>query len=250
MSLISVISCAHNEEEYVDRFLQSLQSSLEGFPHEVIFVADMCSDSTVEKAQSYDVKLLEKKWRRWRNSYAEALQYGFLHSRGNLISIMDVDLIVPKNFFRVLVPKVKGRVASATACLLTYPDTFMNRVIYAWEKTYQIAPLGRGPYGAARVIQKEALHRVGGFRDVFSTDTDLDFRLERLGYKSITVSEVVVYHARRSSIGSLVKRQIRLGRGRYMIGFGLMRTIGHSVFRLRPFVIAGWIMEWLQVPRR
>ncbi|HIE13833.1 TPA: glycosyltransferase [Candidatus Bathyarchaeota archaeon] len=253
MTLISVISCAHNEEEYVDRFLKSLLNSLKGFHYEIIFVADRCTDSTirkVEKYSSYNIKILKKNWRKWRNSYAEALQFGFANSNGNLISIMDVDLIVPRHFFKVLVPKVKGRTASVAASIITYPDTLMNKIVFAWEKTYRIAPLGKRPYGAARIIQRVALERVGGFRDVFSTDTDLDLRLDRLGYESVVIPSIIVYHARRSSVRASVKRQVRLGRGRYMIGFGLIRTIGHSIFRLKPFILAGWLIERLQNPQK
>ena len=244
--MISVICCAHNEEMYVTMFLTYLKRSLRGFDHEIIFVADRCSDSTVDKAKRFDVKIIEKRWRNWRNSYAESLQLGLNHSSGDIISIMDVDLIVSRDFYKITIPYLKGSVASVSASLMTYPDTFLNRLIYAWEKTYRIAPLGKGLYGAARVIKREALEEAGGFRDVFSTDTDLDMRLEKLGYKSIVIEGVTVYHARHASIRSSIRRQIRLGRGRYMIGFGLLRTIGHSIFRLRPFVLAGWMMEWLQ----
>lgn len=51
--LISVICCAHNEEEYVDRCLPNLLRALEGFSYEIIFVADKCTDRTVERVRRY-----------------------------------------------------------------------------------------------------------------------------------------------------------------------------------------------------
>ena len=67
--MISVIICAHNEEEYIDKCLQKVLDALERFSGEIIFVADRCTDNTVEKAKKYDVKIIEKKWEKWKNSY-------------------------------------------------------------------------------------------------------------------------------------------------------------------------------------
>jgi len=49
--LISVICCAHNEDEYVDRCIPNLLRALKGFPSEVVFVADRCTDGTVERVK-------------------------------------------------------------------------------------------------------------------------------------------------------------------------------------------------------
>ena len=54
--LISVICCAHNEEKYVDKSMPNLLKALKGFPYEIIFVADRCTDNTVEKVRKYKVK--------------------------------------------------------------------------------------------------------------------------------------------------------------------------------------------------
>ena len=45
--LISVICCAHNEEEYVDKSRPSILNALKGFSAEVLFVAERCTDNTV-----------------------------------------------------------------------------------------------------------------------------------------------------------------------------------------------------------
>jgi len=243
LPLISVICCAHNEEEYVDRCLQNLLTALEGLSSEVIFVADRCTDRTVERARRYDVKIIEKKWKTWRNSYSESLQTGYLHATGTYISIIDADIEIPANFFRKLVPLVKGNIVSVGAHVVVYPSTFWNRMMYAWEKTHDIAPLGRKPYGAARVILRKTLDEINGFHDVPTPDTDIDLQLARKGYKSKGVPSVRVYHLRYLSPRKIIGGQINSGRGRYILGLGLLRTMGHSIFRLRPLVICGWILE-------
>ena len=247
--LISVICCAHNEEEYVDRSIPSLRNALKGIPCEIIFVADRCTDNTVGKVKRYNVKITEKKWKRWKNSYAESLQTGYVKTRGIYIGLVDADIAVSANFFKDLMPMIKGNLASISASVVTYPNTLWNRVMYAWEKTYNIAPLGREPRGAARVILKKALDDINGFRDVPAPDTDMDIRLTREGYESAATSAVKVYHIRRVSFRTMVNGQINSGRGRYALDISLMRTIGHAVFRFRPFVVGGWFMEWMRRKR-
>lgn len=243
--LLSVICCAHNEEEYVDRCMPSLLRALEGFPCEIIFVADRCTDKTVEKVKKYRVKVIEKNWKKWTNSYAESLQIGYSNAKGKYISIIDADIVIPATLFKELIPMLKGKIASVDARVETCPDTLWNRVKYAWERTYVVAPLGRVPYGAARVMLKKALDDMKGFRDVPTPDTDVDMRLVRKGYRSMATS-VKAHHIRHVSLGNTISGQINSGRGRYALGVSLVRTIGHALFRFRPFVVGGWFMEWIK----
>jgi len=243
--LISVICCAHNEEEYVDKSLPSILNALKGFSAEVLFVADRCTDNTAEIARKYDVNVLEKTWKKWENSYAESLQTGYHEAKGTYVSIIDADIAVPINFFSDLLPLIRGDIASVAADVVTYPDTFWNRVFYAWEKTYNIAPLGREPHGASRLILKSALDKIGGFQDVPAPDTNLDIRLAKEGYKSVPVSAMKTYHLRHLSLRKMASGQITSGRARYALGVGFKRTVGHGILRVRPLILQGWMLEWM-----
>jgi len=243
--LISVICCAHNEKEYVDKSLSSILNALKGFSAEVLFVADRCTDNTVDVASRYNVTIIKKSWKKWENSYAEALQTGYLEAKGAYVSIIDADIAVPTNFFADLLPMIRRDVASVGADVVTYPDTFWNRVFYAWEKTYNIAPLGKEPYGAARIVLKSVLDEIGGFQDVPAPDTNLDIRLAKKGYKSLAISAMKAYHLRHLSLGKMVSGQITNGRARYVLGISFKRTLGHGVLRVRPLILQGWIMEWM-----
>ena len=241
--LISVICCAHNEEQYIDKSIPSILNALRGISAEVLFVADRCTDNTVDIARKYDVKVIEKTWNRWENSYAESLQTGYMEAKGTYVSILDADIAVPTNFFRDLSLMIGGGVASVAADVVTYPDTFWNRMFYAWEKTYYIAPLGKEPHGAARIILKSAIDRIGGFQDVPAPDTNLDIRLAKEGYKSVAVLAMKTYHLRRLSLGKMISGQIRSGRARYALGISFKRTLGHSILRVRPLILQGWMLE-------
>jgi glycosyltransferase involved in cell wall biosynthesis len=243
--LISVICCAHNEEEYVGKSLSYLLNALKGFSAEVLFVADRCTDNTVDVARRYDVKVIEKTWKKWVNSYAESLQTGYLKAKGTYVSIIDADIAIPFNFFSDLREFVGEDVASVAADVVAYPDTFWNQVFYAWEKTYNIAPLGKEPFGAARIILKEALDRIGGFQDVPAPDTNLDLLLAKEGYKSLAISVVKAYHLRHLSLKKMINGQIMNGRARYLLGINFKRTLAHSILRVRPLILQGWMMEWM-----
>ncbi|MBS7641985.1 glycosyltransferase [Candidatus Bathyarchaeota archaeon] len=245
--LVSVITCAHNEEKYVGKCLASVRRALKGINGEIVFVADRCSDNTAEIAKRFNVeKLIIKTWKRWKNSYAESLQTGFLNSSGKYISIVDADIILPENFFKEMLPLIRGNIASVSARVETYPSTLLNRIIYAWEKTHEITPFGREPRGAARVIRREVLHEIGGFKDTSAPDTDLDIRLRKLGYRSIYMHKVFVWHIRENTLMKVVRGQLSSGDARYDLGVGFMKTLAHSVFRLRPLVICGWIIKKLK----
>ena len=243
--LISVICCAHNEEQYVDKSLPAILKALEAVSGEVLFVADRCTDSTAELAEKYPVTVIEKNWKRWENSYAEALQTGYLKANGAYVSIVDADIAVPPDFFAVLLYGIEGAVASVAGDVVTYPDTFWNRAFYAWEKTYNLAPLGKELHGAARLILKSALDEIGGFSDVPAPDTDLDLRLAESGYGSKYVASVKSFHLRHLTLSKMVNGQITSGRARYILGVGLKRTMGHSVLRCRPLVLNGWVIGWM-----
>jgi glycosyltransferase involved in cell wall biosynthesis len=243
--LISVICCAHNEERYVDNSLSTILKALKGVSGEVVFVADRCTDRTTKMAKKYPVTVIKKDWKKWKNSYAEALQTGYLKAQGAYVCIIDADIAVPNNFFSILLSSFKDDVASVAGNIVTYPDTFWNRAFYAWEKTYNVAPLGKEPYGAARMILKSALDEIGGFSDVPAPDTDLDLRLSNRGYKSKYVASVKTFHLRHLTLSKMANGQITSGRARYILGVSFKRTLGHCMLRCRPLVLNGWLSEWV-----
>lgn len=208
-------------------------------------IADRCKDNTVEIAQGFRTRVVEKTWQRWKNSYSESLQTGYEESKGNKhFAIVDADVIISLDFFSALKPMLTDSVGSVSSDLLVYPsESPWNRIIYYWQRTYSIAPLGPKPWGACRLVRRIALDRVKGFRDSPTPDSDLDLRLAAEGYHSILARRVVSYHIREIDSHKIIAGQIAGGRGRYQLGESLLHTTAHAALRVRPFVIAGWLME-------
>ena len=238
---ISVIMPVHNEEKYLPVSLESLK---EARISELIVILDRCTDSSesIVKKNFPEAKIINKKQCGWKNSYAENLQIGYEHASGRIICIHDADIKSSPEVFNFLLRELKGRVASVSPEIWTYKEeSFLNLLYYYWEKTYRITPFGGEPRGGFRLIRRECLERIGGFKDVIAPDTQLDIDLRKIGYESKLCRGVACLHLRRFSFKKAVKSQIISGKMRREINMSFWRVLGHSIVRLRPFVLYGYL---------
>jgi len=234
----------HNEEEYLPESLKTLKK-IENQFFEFIFIIDRCTDNSESIVRQWfpNAKIIKKESSKWKNSLAENFQLGLEVSKGNIICTQDADATAPPDL-EPLLDKLHGDVASVAPTLLTSKDvSFLNRLYYWWEKTRKFAPLGEEPRGAFRLIRRECLEQVGGFKDVISQETQLDIELRKAGYQSIVVHGVVYYHLRKFSFRKAIRSQIQVGRMRRQLNMPFWRVLGHAVFRLRPFVVYGYLFK-------
>jgi len=240
----TVLVCAHNEEDYITDCLESIlnQELPAGL---IIVVADRCTDRTVDLAKQQLTRsrslILQKDHLNWRNSISENLQLGFSSASGDALVIVDADMTIPPDFLMITVPQT-DRFAVVSAIVRTDSSrSILNRLVSFWELTYSFSPLGEQPRGGARTISMRALRAVGGFRDVYAWETDLDIRLRRAGFKLKMEKGVVVLHRRRMTLARSIAYQIQAGRARRELGISRLRTLLHSIVRMRPFVLIGYL---------
>jgi len=234
----------HNEEAYLPCSLESLVQ-IEDQIFEFIFILDRCTDNSETLVRKWfpDARIVKKETSKWRNPIAENFQMGFEMSRGNIICTHDADVTTPNNMLSLL-ELLKNDVASVGPSLLTCKEvSFLNRLYYYWEKTRKFAPLGEEPRGALRLIRRDCLELVGGFKDVIAQETQLDVDLRKAGYRSIVATNVVYYHLRKFSFKKAVGSQIRSGKMRRQMKMPFWRVLGHAILRLRPFVLYGYIFQ-------
>jgi len=242
----TVLVCAHNEEDYIGDCLESIlrQKPSAGL---IIVVADRCTDRTVDLAKKQLEKspslILQKHRLNWRNSISENLQLGFSRAIGDALVIVDADMTLPPDFLAIVLPQM-DRFAVVSAIAKTDSSrSVLNRLVSVWELTYTFSPLGEQPRGGARAISMRALKAVGGFRDVYAWETDLDLRLRRAGLKVKLDKGVVVLHRRRMTLARSIAYQIQAGRARRELGISPVRTLLHSIIRMRPFVLVGYLTK-------
>jgi glycosyltransferase involved in cell wall biosynthesis len=244
----TVVVCAHNEEVYIREALEGILKQSTP-PTLIILVADRCTDRTVQISRALLPKgsiLVEKRRSLWKNSYAENLEIGRHNAIGELLAIIDADILVPPRFLERLSAFYDGW-ASVSALVRTDPRRgWLNKLVSFWERSYALTPMGREARGGARIVSLKALVEIGGFRDVLAPDTDLDIRLRQHGLRVRIDPALVALHLRRMSLARSIPYQIRAGRARRELGVSIVRTLAHSIVRLRPFVLYGYLQEGLR----
>jgi len=193
--------------------------------------------------------LIEKRKSLWENSYAENLEIGRKHAVGEVLAIIDADILVPSLFLEKT-SAACPEWASVSALVRTDPGQgLMNQLISFWERSYLFTPLGREARGGARSVSIRALADIEGFRDVIAPDTDVDIRLRKHGEKVKMDTSLVAYHLRKMSLVRSVFYQIKSGEARRQLGVSPLRTLLHSIARLRPFVLYGYLKTCLCADR-
>jgi glycosyltransferase involved in cell wall biosynthesis len=240
----TVVICAHNEEHYIRDCLTSILKQ-NVHPSLIIVVADRCTDRTQEIARSVldgsSSIIIEKNVSRWRNSISENLELARAKCLGSGFAVIDADMVVPPDFLGRLLPQL-SEYGSVSALAKTDPSAgLLNRLVSWWELTYRVTPMGEQPRGGARAISKLDLDAIGGFRDVIAWETDVDNRLRAIGRLVKLDTTFSVLHRRRMTIRNSVSYQIHAGRARRELGISFSRTLLHSFFRLRPFVVYGYL---------
>ena len=239
---VSVIMPIHNEAEYLPRSLESLKK-IEDQIFEHIFILDRCTDNSEAMVRQWfpHTTIVRKKTCKWKYSLAENFQMGLEMSKGDIICTHDADATTPPNLLSLL-DELKGNVASVGPELLTWKEaSLLNRLYYYWEKTRKFAPLGEEPWGALRLIRRDCLEKVGGFKDVFAQETQLDIELRKAGYQSKVAKNMTYYHLRKFSFMKAISSQMQAGKMRRQIKMPLWRVFGHAVIRLRPFILYGYL---------
>jgi glycosyltransferase involved in cell wall biosynthesis len=241
---ITVIMPIHNEAKYLPDCLKSIKA-IENQFFEFIFIIDRCTDNSEAIVREWfpNATIVNKEVCKWKNSLAENYQIGLGMSKGEIICTHDADATSPPNILPLLI-ELTGNVASVSSEVVTWKKaSFLNRLYYYWEKTRKFAPFGEEPRGAFRLIRKDAIEKVGGFKDVSAQETQLDIDLRKAGFQSILVKGVVSYHLRRISLRKSIRTQIRNGQMRRQFEVPFWKVLGHAVIRLRPFILYGYIFS-------
>lgn len=175
---ITVLVPAHNEEKVISRTIESLlnQSVL---PHQIIVVADNCTDKTVELAKRYkNVTVFETVDN--KNKKAGALNQ-VLSSMplSEFVLIMDADTILEDTALEIGLNTFKsnpnlGAVCSKAGVLeryegLNYPEKILHSlqsIEYAQFDSHRVETKGKVKtlQGMCTLFKKEALSSVVGYR--------------------------------------------------------------------------------------
>jgi cellulose synthase/poly-beta-1,6-N-acetylglucosamine synthase-like glycosyltransferase len=223
---VSIVVGVRNEERYIEECIESLL--LLAYPkdsYEIIIVDGMSTDKTRDIVQKYPVVLLLNE----RKNVAAARNLGVENSRGNLVAFTDGDCKVDPLWLKTLVNEMKNA-PEDVACvggpnLIFDTDPIFGRVVGHAQETF----LGSGGSAQSKnstrkhyvsslpncnaMYKKNTIKEAGYFdeRFVVGQDGDLNYRINKKGYRFLYVPEAKVLHHRRGTLKSFSVRMFKYG---------------------------------------
>lgn len=206
---ISVIIPAHNEEDYLGATLDALNRQLSP-PHEVLVVANGCTDRTIEVAQEKCDRLVTLS----QKNLGGARNLGARMASGELLVFLDADTILEPEGLRVIAEEFTESYAGGT--LKGRPDSerFAYRLLYLLKNSINRFVTRNGSSGVI-ICWRKHFTRVGGFdeRLELRENSELIRRLKRFGgYKFIdaTAATTSMRRYERRGIGHVVWLWVKL----------------------------------------
>lgn len=246
---LTVLVCAHNEEDVIGNCLNSLMSMEipRGMIVDYFTVLDRCSDRTKQIAEKMGVSMIEKNFRGgYVSPIAEAVAYGIETTNGELILICDADIQeIPQDALLRLLPHLTDEVRRVSSEVKTRSGKWwLDFLFWLMGFNRKITPLGAEPRGAFTIFERQTVEKIGGFDPNKPTwDTAFDSKIKEKGWKVKRVWDVVVTEKRPFTVDRLITHQINDGKARRQLHMSFLRTLLHSTFRLRPFVLHGYVQQ-------
>lgn len=247
---VSVIVPAYNEEEYIQRTIESIIEDT--YPNkEIIVVDDGSTDKTYEKAMTYAYRREVKVIRREERSglKACALNFGLLFASGDIAVIMDGDTILERDAIKELVkhllkdPDVVGVVGNVRVFnrkgILGKLQAYEYAISMELGKRFQGIVNGimviSGALGAVRRDVLESLGRI--HVDTITEDFDTTVMLHKLGKRIAFSPRAVALTHVPDSWRSWVRQRLRWSAGQMQV------YLRHSnIFFKRRFGVFGSII--------
>jgi len=237
--LVSVIIPARDEESVIQNVLldcvnQTYEKS------EVLVVAHNCTDGTAEKAgqvanehpniKVYDLRTQDA-------GKGIALNFGLRHSRGSVIVCFDADSKVEKDYIEnglkcmsAGYAAVQGRIVGKNVfhnllTLIQHLENLISMNIF-WGSRFAMN-LDSGLGGTGVMVERRALEKIGGWRNVLIEDFDLFLRLKSEGFEIALAEDCLVRDEKVPHWSALIRQ-----RARWIAGhFQLLKAINHKTLR-------------------
>jgi len=250
-SSLTILIPAHNEEDLVSDCIKSLIEM--NIPSEIcnvdiVVVDDRSEDGTKDIAEAAGARVMRKNFRGdYASAISETVAFGVENTEGDLILKCDADIQnIPKNALEILYLNLKDdvkRVSSEVITKTKQNNLFLDFLFFLRHINYKIS-YNKQPRGAFTLFERSTVNAIGGFDKTKPTwDTAFDQSIRARGWKVKLIGDLIVTEKRNFTVKRLVDHQISSGRSRRRLGIGFLRTLSHSIFRLRLFVLWGYLDE-------
>lgn len=255
---LSIIIKALNEEANIAAAVESALASLEGVDGEVILADSGSTDRTVEIARAYPIRIVQLANRGERTCGAGP-QLGYQDSRGDLICLIDGDMVLDPGFLEAASRFLRDNPAYAGVSGQVR-DVNLESLEYVRRNRRHAPELAFGEtdrLNGGGLYRREAIESVGYFtdRNLHSyEELDLGARLTSAGWRLNRLSIPFVDHRGHTTEAfALLWRRLETG---YAFGIGELirgalgrrhfRTVLTSARELRLWLAL--IVAWLALP--
>lgn len=244
-----IIIPARNEAAHIGQTLKSLLGQSE--PADRIYVVDDGSqDQTAEivdtVAQSHPEVVLiraeDRGFRRMGGGVVDAFNLAYQrcrHEQFTYISKIDADLILPPNYWEVLLGFLDAHPEYAAAGGIPH-DRFGDRLL-AWRMPASHVP------GPLKTFRKDIFDAMGGFIPTLGWDIIDLVKARSMGYQTGYISELPVVHLRpHGSAEGALRGKAQWGKGAYVIGSHPLFVVGRAIYRMwePPYIVGGLAVLW------
>jgi len=187
---------------------------------EVIVIDAVSSDKTFQIAEAFPIKAFSKQL----NAPA-AYNFAMKIANFEILGLLDADAKVERDWLKKLVIRLhEPKTAGVSGNIETWnPENPWARSIgYDIKSRYaRINKFVRRVATMNLLLKKSVLEEVGGFDEGFPSqyDTELGFRISRLGYRIAFERTAICYHFNRPTLGAYFKQQRQYGKNTIRLYF-------------------------------
>lgn len=251
MKELLVLVQAHNEQGQIAGCVQELKrmNIPPEYKSQLYVILDRCTDQTKKIVEDLGVNILEKNFSGdYKSHTANNLIFAFGKlDFGDIILKCDADIQeIPVGILYQLIPHLTGDVKRVSPEIRSRSGKWWLDFLFRLsDLNRKITPLGKEPRGGFCLFSRETVEQVGFDMNSTSWDTGFDNRIKQNGDFVKKVDTVAVIEKRDFTVRRIINTQIGSGRTRRKLGISSKRTILHSIFRGRPFVLYGYVMEMI-----
>lgn len=266
---VSVILPTYNRAGIIATSIDSVL--LQSYTDWELIICDDCStDGTENVCRRYSAEKSNIRYVRSnaRNGLPKNRNVGLKHAQGEIIFFIEDDLVLTSDCLGILVAtydslKIDGSLGGIAPRLLeknrkVYPNKepfILNKLTGEITNNYTICPDNISEVitlHACSMYTKTLLETVGGYEEeayignFVREETDLNFRIKRLGYKFYFQPDAIAHHnqvrAGGCRTGTLVRREIYTFRNHVVF---LSRIFGLRCLYMIPFYIASYSLQFV-----
>ena len=197
--LLSVVIPCKNEEKNIERCLRSVLKQAEKFPEaEVMLVDSNSSDDSVEKAASFDIKIIRSR-PSWVSTSSAARFLGFLNTHGQYVLVIDADMELLDGFLEKAVRFMEeNEDVAGIAGICREVHVMDNNVFGGSENFYErdTEKISEADYlGGAALFRRFCLEQEGSFNPYLYSQEELELcqRLKKK-WRLVTLPYPMIIH--------------------------------------------------------